>query len=128
MKKNIIIIIFVLLTWGCSKEQITPPNYNPSFKNTPVIVDGTIFYFEGGGTVEMQLPAGIQLIHSRWILPSAKSDTGFSIYLSGTINASYFNKQIRVFGILDSIMVSWMFTTSKTRVLKIDVDSMRVIN
>jgi len=126
MKTFVIVIMFSLLSSGCTNEPTTPLKLHSP---TKVIVEGTVFYFVGGGTVEIQFPPGYQLINSKWLSPSTRSDTGFSIYLSGSIGSSFLNKHARVFGRLDSIPVYYSLNKSiACYVRKIYVDSLQVIN
>jgi hypothetical protein len=126
MKKSIIVFVFALLASGCTNESTNPIKLHSP---TKVIVEGSVYYFVGGGTVEIQLPEGYQLRNSKWISPSTKSDTGFSIYLSGSIDPSYLNKRGQAFGTLDSIPVIYMVSNSYSGyVWEIHVDSLRVID
>lgn len=128
MKILAVFTLVVLMQTGCKNEPTTPKNDHSSVNPTPVIVEGTAFYFVGGGTVEHQFPAGYQLISSKWISPSTKSDTGFSVYLSTLIDSSYLNRRVRAFGTLDSIAVGYMFSASVDYAWKINVDSLRIVN
>lgn len=126
MKICVIVILFSLLSQGCTNEPTIPLKLHSPSK---VIVEGTVFYFVGGGTAEIQFPSGYQLINSKWLPPSTWSDTGFSIYLSGSIGSSFLNKHARAFGRLDSIPVYYSLKNSITGYLReIYVDSLQVIN
>jgi hypothetical protein len=128
MRMLAVFTLILLLLAGCKNEPTTPTNGYSSVNPTTVIVEGTAFYFVGGGTVEHLFPPGYQLISSKWISPSTKPDTGFSIYLSSSIDSSYLNRRVRAFGTLDSIAVGWMFSNVVDYVWKIDVDSLKIMN
>ena len=124
MKMLAVFTVLVSLLAGCKNEPTTPKSGSSSLTPTTAVVEGTASYFVGGGTVEHQFPAGYRLIGSKWISPSTKLDTGFSIYLSSSIDSSYLNRRVRAFGTLDSIAVGWMFSNFVDYAWKIDVDSL----
>ena len=113
---------------GCKNESTTPTNASSSVNSSTVIVEGIAFYFSGGGTVEHPYPPGYKLMSCKWISPSSKPDTGFSIYLSSSLNSSYLNRRVRAFGTLDSIAVPWQFGNAVDYAWKINVDSLKIMD
>ena len=113
---------------GCKNEPASPANDSSSVNPSTVIVEGASFYFGGGGTVEHQYPPGYKLMNCKWISPSTRTDTGFSVYLSSSLDSSYLNRRIRAFGTLDSISVPWQFGNAVDYAWQIDVDSLRIMN
>ena len=62
-----------------------------------MIIEGTVFYFMGGGTVEMPYPPGYRLLYAHWVTPSSDSASG-PVYLEGTVDSSFVDKHVRVVG------------------------------
>ena len=128
MKTPSVFILMVLMLMGCEKESTAPKDVSSSANSSLVIVEGTAIYFVGGGTVEHIFPAGYMLIGSEWISPSNRSDSGFSVYLSVSMDSSYLNRRVRAFGTLDSIPVPWMLSNYVEYARKINVDSLRLVS
>ena len=120
--------LILSLLAGCKNELTAPTNGSSSVNYNKVIVEGTAIYFGGGGTREHIFPPGYQLISSKWISPPTKSDTGFSIYLSSSIDSPYLNHRVQAFGTLDSIATHWQFSNFVQYVWKINVDSLKIMN
>jgi hypothetical protein len=128
MKASIIVILVVLIFWGCTNQPTTPKyDYSPPAP-VSVVAEGTIVYFVGGGTVEEFRPAGYELTQTKWIAGSSNSDTGRAIYLSGQIDSSNIGRRARAFGTLDSVRISWMFNNVVEYAPEIDLDSLSLIN
>ncbi len=85
----------VVLQFGCKKESPSQPDNGPAIQNKAVI-EGTVFYFVGGGTVELMYPPGFTLLASRWIV--APSDSIGMVYLIGMVDSSYIDKRVRASG------------------------------
>ena len=60
-------------------------------------LEGTVFYFVGGGTVEMPYPPGYQLLYAHWVTQTSDSNAG-PVYLNGIDDSSLVNKHVRVTG------------------------------
>ena len=120
--KKIFLILLALLFAECEKHVIEPIN-TESPNN--VIVEGTVFYAAAGGTVDLHFPAGFCLMNCQWITQTAVSDS--FPYLSGSIDSSFIDKRVRVFGIAQKDTVRDMFNITGVRTI-INIDSLRIIN
>ncbi len=130
MMAIVLTLVSLVLCSGCAKE-IASPNA-PLGSRSPtveasVIVEGTVFYFEGGGTRESQWPPGYQLVHSRWVYPLSRPDTGFAIYLSDPMLTSYVGERARAYGTLDSVAIRWQFNNQVSYATIIMLDSLQLI-
>ena len=98
--KNYIILSFILslLALCCTKTTTTPTTAPtaPSISQ-PETIEGTVFYFVGGGTVEMPYPPGYQLLYAHWVTQTSDSNAG-PVYLNGIDDSSLVNKHVRVTG------------------------------
>lgn len=125
MKKIFVIFLVTIVIVVACKREITEPNSSDeNSQKTVVIAEGTVSYFEGGGTVEIQYPPGFVLINCHWITSFA--DSTHWPYLSG-IDSSYLNTNVRVFGVAETDNVYGMFNM-RGWYTKIIVDSLIVLN
>ena len=113
---------------GCGHQTTTQKFNNSVGNNAKVTVEGVAIYFEGGGTVEHQFPPGFQLIECKWISLPSKLESKYFTYLSGSIDTIYLNRRVRAVGTLDSIAVHWQFNNGVDYALKINVDSLQIVN
>ena len=130
MKTNIIVLSLILFLVGCNKET-TPPNstpidITPASTKTILGAEGTVIYYPGGGTVELFLPPGFMIKVSRW--NTEYPDSAKVTYLSGRIDSSYLNKRVRVVGAEEWVVAYYMFSNFSDSILRINVDSVQIIN
>jgi len=93
MKTPSIFLVLVLLmsSVNCQKASVTPTE-------TPAIAQGTLVYFEGGGTTEIMYPPGYILMNCHWI--DQDRDSSGRLYLDWTVDSAYINKFVEVQGTL----------------------------
>jgi len=106
---------------GCKNNNSSP--VGPS-KPAEQIAEGIVTYFEGGGTVELQFPPGFRLDSCVWI--TATPDSSSYPYLKGTVDNSYLNLRVRVYGITSIDTVYGMFNLKGTGVI-LSVDSLTIL-
>ncbi len=125
------VIFFIILTgflFGCKRELQTPTQPTEDNRQSEVTIEGTVFYFVGGGTVEMPFPEGFQLINCKWISPIAESDSGFSVYISGNIDSSYINKRIKALGTIDTIRLYGILPSYVSSYERLNISTFQVVN
>ncbi|MGA7161096.1 MAG: hypothetical protein WBZ48_08835 [Bacteroidota bacterium] len=118
---RIFLCLYVFASLGCknSNSSLVSPG-----KSTEQIAEGTITYFEGGGTVELQFPAGFRLDSCIWM--TATPDSSSYPYLTGAVDNSYLNRYVRAYGTTSIDTFSGMFNTKAARVI-LNVDSLRIL-
>ena len=89
-----------------------------------VIVDGTLFYFVGGGTAEIMYPPGYVLRNATWISPSGGA-AFFPLFVSGNLDTTLTGSAVRVCGVVDTTNVGSLIGTYSW--LTVHVDSMRTL-
>ena len=119
---RILLCLTVFAFVGCKNNNPTiviPINPNEE------VAEGTVVYFEGGGTVELQFPPGLRLHGCVWITPT--SDSSSFPYLQGVVDNSHVNRFIRAYGTTSIDTVYGMFNMKATRVI-LHVDSLRILS
>jgi hypothetical protein len=91
--KHILLFVSYIVSLNCQKES-SPSSTTPN--DTFGIAQGTLMYFVGGGTVEIQNPAGYILRSYRWV-DKNRDSSGF-LYLNWTVDSSYIDKFVQVEG------------------------------
>jgi hypothetical protein len=116
-------ILIILIFVGC-KDQSTGPDNNET--NGKVVVEGTVYHFMGSG----KYPPGFQLVGCKWITACVDTDT--YPYISGIVDSSYINKDVRAIGILDTITYGYNPPGTKVIVtesyLDIKIEQLQIIN
>jgi|GEM_PF-4513692 len=123
MNTNKTLLLLLLLALISCKSNPTNPGSAP----IPITVEGTVYYFGGGGTVELQYPAGFRLTDCKWI--NSPGDSNAQPYISGIVDSSYIDKQIRVVGLLDTVTFYQQLETSKFKgsYIEIKIDSLQIL-
>jgi hypothetical protein len=125
MKKHLLFsIVLSFLALSCTKTT-TAPVTAPSVGQSETI-EGTVFYFVGGGTVEMPYPAGYRLLYAHWVTQSPDSSAG-PVYLNGIVDSSFVNKHVRVTGLTEVDSAHGTAPGYTYSWVKITVQSMQVI-
>jgi len=98
IKRFIPLFIVGLLLLGCSGQPTTPSEES--------IIEGTVKYFPGGGTIGMPFPLVFILTDYQWITAPSWLVSPFpsdllhhvypGIYLKGIVDSSYFDKRVKV--------------------------------
>ncbi len=115
-------MILVFVCTGCSRESTSPtsPTSNTS------TIEGTVVYFEGGGTVEMPYPAGFILTNYQWITSPPDSSYG-RIYLLGKVDTSFINKRVHVVGTASIEHLTGSPPSYQYACIRILVDTLKII-
>jgi hypothetical protein len=119
----LVFLILVAVCVKCSNESKSPTSATPTVST----IEGTVIYFEGGGTVEMIYPPGFILINYQWITPPPDSSYGM-IYLVDKVDSSYIDKHVRVVGKAEKITLTGSPPSYKYAILNISVNTLEVIN
>ncbi len=125
--------------WIGVNNNSTSKEFNFIFQNIPFVYDrwtpivatieGTVNYTYGGGTEEMQYPFGFILIDYLWITsPPDSSYERIRIYLMNKVDSSYIDKQVRVVGIAEKVIIYGEFPGFKGVILNMTVDTVEVLN
>ncbi len=113
-------IITSALLLGCHPESINQPA-----DHAKSIVQGTISYFEGGGTVEMIYPPGFILMSPQWITQPPDSPYG-RIYLAGIVDSSAVGRHVRAVGTASRTILTGSPPSYKFPIITFQVDSLKV--
>ncbi len=117
-----LLIVLGIVLCGCQPKSIV----GPAAEQTKAIVQGTIVYFEGGGTVEMIYPPGFILMSAQWISPPPDSSYGM-IYLEGLVDSSYIDKHVRALGTAARSVLTGPGPGYRYAILTLKLDSLEVI-
>jgi hypothetical protein len=115
------ICLTFFILFGCNdvgQSIISPGNSGQQ------IAEGRVVYFEGGGTVELQFPAGFRLDSCAWI--TASPDSSLFPYLRGAVDKSCVGRFVQVYGTTSVDTVSGMFASRATFVI-LYVDSLKIL-
>jgi hypothetical protein len=123
---KILSIASFFLIAGCKKDTVLPIDNNSPPINNSSVVEGTVFYFEGGGTVEMPYPPGFRIMYTQWITQTA--DSALPVYLSGSVDSSYIDKRVRAIGTTQKITLHGSPSSYIYSILEMKCDSLRIIN
>ena len=126
------VLLLVFSMFSCTEippTEVSPYGTRPSGGVAPVskqhvIVDGTLFYFVGSGTVEIVYPPGYILNDATWIFPSGGA-ASFPLFVSGTLDTALTGDTVRVYGVVDTTRVGGLFGPYSW--FTIHVDSMRIL-
>ncbi len=131
---KLICVVFLLafITFSCADmlpTEVSPYGTRPSggvaqVSRQHVVVDGTLFYFAGGGTVEIMYPPGYILRDPKWISPSGGA-ADFPLFVSGNLDTAFTGDSVRVYGVVDTTHMGGLFGSYSW--LTIHVDSMRAL-
>jgi hypothetical protein len=66
--------------------------------NTESVIEGTVGYIHGGGTMEINYSPGFVLNNYRWI-SNGLGNSESVLYLQGFADSSYLNKRVRLIGV-----------------------------
>ena len=121
----VIFLATMFMSLSCKKEITEPTTSNVVSQKTAIVVEGTVLYSEAGGTEEIHYPSGFRLINCRWLTQYA--DSAHWPYLSGNIDSSYLNTNVRVFGVAETDTIYGMFNM-RGWYTKVNVDSLIVLN
>jgi hypothetical protein len=127
MNKTAIIAIAVLfLFFGCKKNASESTDNHPIATPASPNVEGTVFYFVGGGTVEMIYPPGFRLQNYHWF--NQNPDSALPVYVSGAIDSSYIDKFVRVYGTYRKTTMNGDLPGYSMSFTQFNADSLQVVN
>lgn len=123
---KIVCALTILFFVGCKKDTVTSVDDNLPLATRSSIIEGTVYYCEGGGTVEMPYPEGFRMKSIQWITQTA--DSALPVYLSGAVDSSYVNKHVRAFGTVQKKTLYGTPTSYVYSLLEMKTDSLQVVN
>ncbi len=123
MNRIFSLMVFGIVLCGCQAKSVV----EPAAVQTKAIVRGTVFHFEGGGTVEMTYPPGFILMNPQWISQPPDSSYG-RIYLEGVVDSSYIGKRVRALGLATRSVLTGNPPSYRYAILRLKVDSLEVLD